>query len=157
VPFGASAASRRTVDAIHACQEQGIDFGPASGRDRGELSSFFNQDASCYNTGVLVNGQKVYYLGEVVYEKTLPMDELRRAESIAAKVEGCAFITYRDDNFGDWVGATREELGPMFERVFLCGGERHELDAMPDYPVVKAGMVVMGDNERAVGAFARAF
>lgn len=150
VPFGASAASRRTVDAIHACQEQGIDFGPASGRDRGELSSFFNKDASCYNTGVLVNGQKVYYLGEVVYEKTLPMDELRRAESIAAKVEGCAFITYRDDNFGDWVGATREELGPMFERVFLCGGERHELGEMPDYPVVKAGMVVMGDNERAV-------
>ena len=93
VPFGAPATSRRTVDAIHACQEQGIDFGPASGRDRGELSSFFNQDASCYNTGVLVNGQKVYYLGEVVYEKTLPMDELRRAESIAARVEGCAVIT----------------------------------------------------------------
>lgn len=150
VPFGAGKASRRTVDAIHACQEQGIDFGPASGRDRGELSSFFDEDASCYNTGVLVNGQKVYYLGEVVYEKTLPADELRRAEAITARVEGCAFITYRDDNLGDWVGATREELGDMYGRVFLCGGERHELGEMPDYPVVKAGIVVMGDNERAL-------
>jgi HAD superfamily hydrolase (TIGR01484 family) len=150
VPFGAGRASQRTVDAIHACQEQGIDFGPASGRDRGELSGFFGDDASCFNTGVLVNGQKVYYLGEVVYEKTLPADELRRAEEIAAGVEGVAFITYRDDNSGDWTGATAEELGDMYDRVFMCGGRYHELDRMPDYPVVKAGLVVMGDNSRAV-------
>ncbi len=150
VPFGAEMASQRTVDAIHACQEQGIDFGPASGRDRGELSGFFGDDASCFNTGVLVNGQKVYYLGEVVYEKTLPTDELRRAESIAAGVEGVAFITYRDDNSGDWVGATAEELGDMYDRVFMCGGRHHALDRMPDYPVVKAGLVVLGDNSRAV-------
>lgn len=150
VPFGAGRASQRTVDAIHACQEQGIDFGPASGRDRGELSSFFGDDASCFNTGVLVNGQKVYYLGEVVYEKTLPTDELRRAEAIAAGVERCAFITYRDDNRGDWVGASAEELGDMYDRAFMCGGERHDLYGMPDYPVVKAGIVVMGGNERAL-------
>ena len=93
IPFGNELVSQRTIDAIHACQEQGIDVGPASGRDRGELSSFFGGDASCYNTGVLVNGQRIYYLGEIVYEKTLPRDELRAVERLVAPLEGCAFIT----------------------------------------------------------------
>lgn len=141
IPFGNELVSQRTIDAIHACQEQGIDVGPASGRDRGELSSFFGGDASCYNTGVLVNGQRIYYLGEIVYEKTLPRDELRAIERVVAPLEGCAFITYRDDNFGDWVGEPRERLGAMYDRSFMCGGRRHEM--LPDYPVVKAGIVCL--------------
>ena len=141
IPFGNELVSQRTIDAIHACQEQGIDVGPASGRDRGELSSFFGGDASCYNTGVLVNGQRIYYLGEIVYEKTLPRDELRAVERLVAPLEGCAFITYRDNNFGDWVGEPRERLGAMYGRSFMCGGRRHEM--LPDYPVVKAGIVCL--------------
>ena len=141
IPFGNELVSQRTIDAIHACQEQGIDVGPASGRDRGELSSFFGGDASCYNTGVLVNGQRIYYLGEIVYEKTLPRDELRAVERLVAPLEGCAFITYRDNNFGDWVGEPRERLGAMYDRSFMCGGRRHEM--LPDYPVVKAGIVCL--------------
>lgn len=141
IPFGNELVSQRTIDAIHACQEQGIDVGPASGRDRGELSSFFGGDASCYNTGVLVNGQRIYYLGEIVYEKTLPRDELRAIERVVAPLEGCAFITYRDNNFGDWVGEPRERLGAMYDRSFMCGGRRHEM--LPDYPVVKAGIVCL--------------
>ena len=141
IPFGNELVSQRTIDAIHACQEQGIDVGPASGRDRGELSSFFGGDASCYNTGVLVNGQRIYYLGEIVYEKTLPRDELRAVERLVAPLEGCAFITYRDNNFGDWVGEPRERPGAMYDRSFMCGGRRHEM--LPDYPVVKAGIVCL--------------
>ena len=141
IRFGNELVSQRTIDAIHACQEQGIDVGPASGRDRGELSSFFGGDASCYNTGVLVNGQRIYYLGEIVYEKTLPRDELRAVERLVAPLEGCAFITYRDNNFGDWVGEPRERLGAMYDRSFMCGGRRHEM--LPDYPVVKAGIVCL--------------
>ena len=141
IPFGNELVSQRTIDAIHACQEQGIDVGPASGRDRGELSSFFGGDASCYNTGVLVNGQRIYYQGEIVYEKTLPRDELRAVERLVAPLEGCAFITYRDNNFGDWVGEPRERLGAMYDRSFMCGGRRHEM--LPDYPVVKAGIVCL--------------
>lgn len=139
VPFGNPTVSQRTIDAIHACQEQGIDVGPASGRDRGEISSFFGGDASCFNTGVMVNGQRVYYLGSVVYEKTLPRDDLRTIERVVAPLPGCALITYRDDNFGDWVGDTREGLGDMYDRAFMCGGRRH--DMLPDYPVVKAGII----------------
>ncbi len=151
VPFGRPQVSARTIEAIHACQEQGIDVGPASGRDRGEISSFFGGDASCFNTGVMVNGQRVYYLGEVVYEKTLPRDELRTIEKIVAPLPGCAFITYRDDNFGDWVGDTREGLAEMYDRAFMCGGRRHEV--LPDYPVVKCG-IICRDPDRLRGLMA---
>ena len=144
VPFGDKAASPRTIAAIHACQEQGVDFGPASGRDRGEISSFFGGDASCFNTGVLVNGQKVYYLGEVVYEKTLPQEQLRTIERIVSPLRGCAFITYRDNAFGDWVGDTRDALGEMYDRAFICGGSHHR--TLPNYPVIKAGIIVMDDD-----------
>lgn len=145
VPFGNPMVSPRTIDAIHACQEQGIDVGPASGRDRGEISSFFGGDASCFNTGVMVNGQRVYFLSEVVYEKTLPRDELRAIERVVAPLPGCALITYRDDNFGDWVGDTRENLAEMYDRAFMCGGRRHEM--LPDYPVVKAGIICRNNPE----------
>ena len=155
VPFGDERVSQRAIYAIRACQEEGIDFGPASGRDRGEVASFFGNDASCYNTGVMVNGQKVYFLGEVVYEKTLPTASLRKVESLVAPLPGCAFITYRDNNFGDWVGASREELGTMYDRAFMCGGRRHERDGMPDYPVIKAGIIVRGPDERALDLSAR--
>ena len=144
VPFGRKAASPRTVAAIRACQEQGVDFGPASGRDRGEIASFFDGDKSLFNTGVLVNGQKVYYLGEVVYEKTLPRDQLREVEHVVAPLRGCALITYRDNAFGDWVGDTRDALGEMYERAFICGGSHHR--TLPDYPVIKAGIIVMDDD-----------
>ncbi len=146
VPFGRPKASQRTIDAIHACQEQGIDFGPASGRDSGELARFFDDDASCFNTGVLVNGQRVCFLGEVVYEKSLPYDQLHRVERVVQEIGRCALLTYRDNGFADWVGETREQMGPIFESVFKCGGAYHEF--LPDYPVIKAGIVFHDDETR---------
>lgn len=148
LPFGSERVSQRAMDAMRACQEQGIDVGPASGRDRGELAGFFGGDASFYNTGVLVNGMKVYYLGEVVREVTLDYDGMRAVERALAGRPGIAFVTYRANNFGDWVGATKEELGHMYARGFMAGG-RH-WDRLPDYPVVKAGIIDMGDEAGTV-------
>ena len=140
--------TRRAIDAIHACQEEGIDFGPASGRDRGEVASFFGNDASCYNTGVMVSRQKVYFLGEVVFEKTLPTESLRKVESLVAPLPGCAFITYRDNNFGDWVSATREAGHHVRPRVHV---RRQAARARRDarLPVVKAGIIVRGPRAGA--------
>lgn len=148
VPFGAPRVSERTIAAIRACQEQGVDVGPASGRDRGELAGFFDGDASCYNTGVLVNGMKVYYLGELVREQTLDHDGLRAVERALAGRPGVAMVTYRANNFGDWVGASREEMGSLYDRVFMEGG--HRWDVLPDYPVAKAGIVVLDGHEGAL-------
>lgn len=142
IPFGHDLVSRRTIDAIHACQEQGVDFAPTTGRDRVELASFFGGDRSCYNTAVAVNGQKVYYLHSLVFERNLDEEPLRRVERIVAGRPGTAFVTYRSDGLGDWVGITREELGPMIDRSFINGGVRHE--RLPVYPVAKAGVICMG-------------
>ena len=145
IPFGRERVSQRTIDAIHACQEQGVDFAPTTGRDRSELASFFGGDRSCYNTAVCVNGQKVYYLRSLVFERNLDDEPLRRAARIVATRPGCAFVTYRSDGLGDWVGAGREELGEMFDRAFIAGGRHHE--TLPVYPVAKAGIICRGGQE----------
>lgn len=145
IPFGRERVSQRTVDAIHACQEQGVDFGPTTGRDRAELASFFGGDRSCYNTAVCVNGQKVYYLRSLVFERNIDEEPLRRAMALVQSRPNCAFITYRADGLGDWVGISREDMGSMFDRAFLSGGMQHE--ELPVYPVAKAGIIHMGGQE----------
>ena len=146
IPYGSERVSQRTLDAIHACQEQGVDFGPTTGRDRAELASFFGGDRSCYNTAVCVNGQKVYYLRSLVFERNLDEKALRRAMNMVKDRPGCAFITYRSDGLGDWVGISREEMGDMYDRAFMSGGRQH--DELPIYPVVKAGIICMGGQEK---------
>lgn len=145
IPFGRERVSQRTIDAIHACQEQGVDFGPTTGRDRAELASFFGGDRSCYNTAVAVNGQKVYYLRSLVFERSLDDEPLRRAERMVKGRPGCAFITYRADGLGDWVGISREEMGSMYDRAFIAGGMWHE--TLPIYPVAKAGIICLQSQE----------
>ena len=145
IPFGQERVSQRTIDAIHACQEQGVDFGPTTGRDRSELAGFFGTDRSCYNTAVAVNGQKVYYLRSLVFEKNLDDVPLRQAAELVARRPGCAFVTYRSDGLGDWVGISREEMGSMFDRAFMSGGMRHE--TLPIYPVAKAGVICIAGDE----------
>lgn len=144
IPFGHLHPSPRTVAAIHACLDAGVYFGPASGRDRGELAHFFNGDERCYDTAVLVNGQKVYKDGEVISSKALDRAALNRVEAIISKVPHSALITYRDDTFGDWVGDTKEGLSYMYEHVFMHGGQRHE--TLPLYPAVKAGIICIQDE-----------
>ena len=145
IPFGRERVSQRTIDAIHACQEQGVDFGPATGRDRAELAGFFGGDRSCYNTAVCVNGQKVYYLRSLVFERSLDDEPLRAAARRVQSEPGCAFVTYRSDGLGDWVGISQEEMGSMYDRAFMAGGMHH--DELPVYPVAKAGIICMNGQD----------
>lgn len=148
LPFGERHVSQRTVDAIHAVQEQGIDFGPASGRERGELASFFQDDASCYNTGVLCNGQKIYFNGQIVREVYIEREYLDKVQDVVLATPHTAMITYRPDSHGDWVGIRKDELSFMYERAFKVGGTWHV--RLPEYPVIKAGIVHMGTQEQLV-------
>ena len=152
LPFGRDHVSARTVAAIHACQECGIDFGPASGRDYAELASFFQGDVACYSTGVLVNGQKVYYQGELVFQKHLDAGALCRAASLVAQRADHLLVVYREDGFGDWVGMDRGAMGPMYDRAFIHGGTRHV--TLPDYPVTKAGIMCPKDHATTVDLIA---
>lgn len=146
IPFGRGVVSWRTLDAIRLVQGEGVVFGPSTGRDRGELAAFFDGRESCYDTGVLCNGQRIYLRGECVKEVTLDPAALHKVEDIVLDTPGTAMIVYRPDTFGDWVGATREELGYMYDRAFMIGGEWHK--RLPEYPVIKAGIIHMGTDEQ---------
>lgn len=145
VPVGRGVVSSRTIDAICQLQDEGVTFGPSTGRDRGELKAFFDGRERCYDTGVLCNGQKVYLRGEIVKTVYLNPDALKRVEAMVLETPHTAMINYRPDTFGDWIGASREELGSMYDVAFMAGGEWHE--RMPDYPVIKAGIIHMGTQQ----------
>ena len=63
VPFGEPYVSTRTLKAIHAVQDAGIEFGPVTGRDYFELFRFFQGDIQGFQTGVMSSGKKVYVDG----------------------------------------------------------------------------------------------
>lgn len=150
IPFGRGVASSRTIDAICQLQDEGVTFGPSTGRDRGELKAFFDGRERCYDTGVLCNGQKIYLRGKLVKTVYVDAGALRRVEDIVLDTPGTAMVVYRPGTFGDWVGAKRDELDYMYDRAFMVGGEWHE--RLPEYPVVKAGVIHMGTEEQ-VAAF----
>lgn len=45
--YGGDGATKRTVDAIHACQAEGVIFGPATGRNPLEVAGFLRRDEIC--------------------------------------------------------------------------------------------------------------
>lgn len=141
IPFGRSHASERTLGAIHACLDEGVAFGPASGRNRSEVAGFLCYDEDAYQTAVLVNGQQVYLRGRLLREVTLDAGALRRAERIVCAHRGCALLVYRPDGTCDWVGDDPERLGNFMRDAMHNGSERH--DTLPSYPVVKAGIVAL--------------
>jgi len=141
IPFGRSHASERTLEAIHACLDAGVAFGPASGRNRSEAAGFLCYDEAAYQTAVLVNGQQVYLHGRLLHEVTLDEGALRRAECIIRAQEGCALLVYRPDGTCDWVGDDPKRLGNFMRDAMHNGSERH--DTLPSYPVVKAGIVAL--------------
>ncbi|MDO4539302.1 MAG: HAD family hydrolase, partial [Coriobacteriales bacterium] len=145
LPFGFDRVTKRTVRALCSCQDQGVSVGPASGRDLSGMAKFFDNNERCYHTGVLVNGQRVYHQGNLIFGTNLDQQALQRAAQVVAMRPGCAFIVYREDGFGDWVGEPQEKLSFMYERSFIAGGRRH--DALPSYPCAKAGIICMGDAD----------
>lgn len=145
IPFGQPGASERTLQAIHACLDAGVAFGPASGRNRSEVAGFLGNDEAAYDTAVLVNGQQVYLQGKLLSETTLSQTALRRAEEIIRSRRHCALLVYRPDGTCDWVGDEPENLGNFTVDAMHNGSVRHE--ELPCYPVVKAGVVAVLPRE----------
>ena len=145
VPFGRAHASERTLAAIHACLDAGVAFGPATGRNRSEVAGFLCYDEDAYQTAVLVNGQQVYLQGRLVAEETLSAEALHHVEDIIRGRRGLALLVYRPDGTCDWVGDEPEHLGEFMLNAMHNGSHRHE--TLPDYPVVKAGLVALVDHD----------
>ena len=152
VPLGHACVSERTLAAIHACLEAGVVFGPATGRNRREAAGFLDHDEVAYQTAILANGQQVYLQGKLVVEETLDTLALRRVQEVIRGRRGVALLVYRPDGTCDWVGDDPEHLGKFMVNAMHNGSVRHE--RLPEYPVVKAGLVALvePDAERALQA-----
>lgn len=137
--YGGNGVTRRTIDAIHACQSEGIVFGPATGRNLLEVAGFFSQDEASYATAITVNGQQVFLEGRLLQESTLDRTVLLRLLETLRGRRGVALITYDADGTADWVGDSREELGPILAEAAQRGDRAcHEL---PSYPIIKCGTI----------------
>lgn len=145
LPVGSLTVPQRTIDAIHACQEQGIDVGPCTGRALAELARQFGGDASCYNTSVTNNGMRVYLAGTKIYDLPLGREALGRVCHTVCSYPGALVVTYWDDRPPLWVGATREEVGDMFIQAQMEDGRR--VNELPAEDPMKAGIIFMGPEE----------
>ncbi len=142
--YGGNGVTRRTIDAIHACQSEGIVFGPATGRNLLEVAGFFRQDEASYATAITVNGQQVFLEGRLLQESMLDRTVLLRLLETLRGRRGVALITYDSDGTADWIGNDRAELGPILVEAAQRGSRAcHEL---PSYPIVKCGIIANLDH-----------
>ncbi|MGN0054893.1 MAG: HAD family hydrolase [Atopobiaceae bacterium] len=101
IPVGSAHVSLRTLVAIHAVQAAGIEFGPATGRDRVELLPFFLGNDDYYRTGILSNGKKVYARGELVRLHLMERDAIEAVIDVVRQYPGCFVGMYPFDTESD--------------------------------------------------------
>lgn len=149
VPFGASAVTERTMEAIHEVMAAGVRFGPDSGRDYYEALRFFRMDESCLRTGILSNGKRLLVDGVTVRKVLLSHDALVRADR-ALRREGDMFLVcYPEEtdlsNPAYGVGASSEDLEACGK---LAGFRGIVVDEVPDVPLIAATVACAGPPER---------
>lgn len=98
VPFGREEVSDRAMAAIHALAEQGIRFGPASGRALGSLRRFFRFDDACTDTAVASNGLEVYADGRLVAAWEFDRSVLARALAAVRRLPSAALVVEDPDD-----------------------------------------------------------
>ena len=98
VPFGAEEVSDRGMHAIHALADQGIRFGPASGRALGSLRRFFRFDDVCTQTAVASNGLEVYADGQLVAAWEFDRDILEKTVEALRDVPSAALVVENPDD-----------------------------------------------------------
>lgn len=140
LPYGHMRVSERTVAAIHAALDAGIVAGPASGRFHSWIPAFFGGDEACCATAIAANGMQVYHAGEMVLERTIDPDALRRAAAVLREVPGTGLIVFRDGS-PHLVQGDREDLSVAFPRY---ARECLDAEGLPDAPVPKANIFVKG-------------
>ena len=143
--YGGDGVTSRTIDAIHACQAEGIVFGPATGRNPLEVAGFFRHDEESYATGIMVNGQQVFLEGRLLQESMLDRGVLLRLLETLRGRRGVALITYDSDGTADWIGNSPEELGPILAEAAQRGARACQ--DLPAYPVIKCKIIANLDHD----------
>ena len=150
LPRGEKVVSLRTRAAFHAAFDAGIVVGPASGRGRAWLPGFFAGDGACCATALATNGMQVYLNGEKVLERSLGRDALERVREVVAGTPRAGLLVF-DGLTPLLVEGSVADLAVAFPSYAeTCVA----VDALPEFPVVKANVFVgtsPDDAARLVG------
>ena len=144
LPYGKKAVSERCVAAFRAARAAGILVGPASGRFYSWIPGFFGGDATCCETALATNGSQVYLGGELVLQKEVPAEGIRRAMEALAGV-GRSGLLFFEGATPYLVQGDREDLRECFPSYAETCLDR---DDVPDAGITKANVFVCGDMAR---------
>ena len=120
IPYGAPYASERTRRAIHGFLDEGLHFGPVSGRVPSAMGWMFGGDERCFLTGAFANGQVIRIDGEVVREVPTDSELLREVAGVLDELGYDAWLTvYSLDECGGvtFVTSREEQLRDCLLRV----------------------------------------
>ena len=110
IPYGAPYASERTRAAIHGFLDEGLHFGPVSGRVPNAMGWMFGGDERCFATGAFANGQVIRIDGEIVREVPTDSELLREVAGVLDELGYDAWLTvYSLDECGVTFVTSREE------------------------------------------------
>lgn len=145
---GLPRATDHAIAGIQAMRAAGLQFGPVSGRIPRDMGWMFDNHEECYATGAYCNGQMIYIDGELVCEKQIDGDELRRLAEVLTH-SGRAILTMFDVDKGDiktagyFVTDDDDFARQMLASFGLAKRYVHHLDK-PAY--TKANIHVLGDR-----------
>lgn len=133
--------------AVHAAQAAGVRFAPATGRAPSALDWMFDSDEACLTTVLASNGQLIYVDGRLVHEAPLDLGVLRRcAGALDGMDDAWLVLDYIDTGEQYAVRTPRDYLeGHRVPYFFMV---TRSVDEVPDRPVVKANVRVVGDFVR---------
>ncbi len=86
----------RTLQAIVALKEAGIDFGPATGRSAYDALPFYNFDTSYLTTAICGSGKVVYGKGALVAKRIMSAETLERVLRVVTQHKD-AYLAYFDE------------------------------------------------------------
>ena len=133
--------------AIHAAKAAGVHFAPATGRAPSALPWMLDNDEACLATVLADNGQLIYVDGKLVHEVPLDLGALRRcADLLDSMDDAWLVVDYVDTGEQYAVRAPSDYLEKY--RVPYFFAVTGSVDEVPDRPVVKANVRVVGDFVR---------
>ncbi|WP_321971935.1 HAD family hydrolase [Paratractidigestivibacter sp.] len=144
LPYGKKVVSEACVEAFRAARAVGILVGPASGRFFSWIPGFFGGDAACCETALATNGSQVYLGGELVLEKDVQAEGIRRAMQVLAGIERSGVIFFEGAE-PYLVQGDREDLRECFPSYAETCGDRADV---PASGITKANVFICGGIDR---------
>ena len=145
---GLPRATDHALAAIHAMIDEGLHFGPVSGRIPKAMGWMFGNDEACYQTGALSNGQMVYIDGELVHAEAIDSALLMDVAATLTELGGACLCMYdvscpNEDDSGYFVSPSERHLAWARDTFRHIKGSATEL---PKPTYIKANVWTRRDD-----------